>query len=113
MKFILDYRALFQANNDIHTLGDSKTGYMRTTSGLREEIITNNRYLTGQSPTVTGNNVYHIKVEPTSRHDVCTYARKRVMRSHTCALMRVSGDVHLHAQKARPLLEDRLVYNAT
>lgn len=26
MKFILDYRALFQANNDIHTLGDSKTG---------------------------------------------------------------------------------------
>ena len=26
MKFILDYRAMFQANNDIHTLGDSKTG---------------------------------------------------------------------------------------
>ena len=26
MKFVLDYRALFQANNDIHTLGDSKTG---------------------------------------------------------------------------------------
>lgn len=25
-KFILDYRAMFQANNDIHTLGDSKTG---------------------------------------------------------------------------------------
>ena len=26
MKFILDYRAMFQANNDIHTLGDNKTG---------------------------------------------------------------------------------------
>ena len=26
MKFILDQRALFQANNDIHTLGESKTG---------------------------------------------------------------------------------------
>lgn len=26
VKFVLDYRALFQANNDIHTLGDSKTG---------------------------------------------------------------------------------------
>ena len=26
MKFILDYRALFQANNDIHTLGHSTTG---------------------------------------------------------------------------------------
>ena len=25
-KFVLDYRAMFQANNDIHTLGDSKTG---------------------------------------------------------------------------------------
>ena len=26
MKFILDYRALLQANNDVHTLGDSRTG---------------------------------------------------------------------------------------
>ena len=26
MSFVLDYRALFQANNDVHTLGDSKTG---------------------------------------------------------------------------------------
>ena len=26
MKFVLDYRALFQANNDVHTLGESKTG---------------------------------------------------------------------------------------
>ena len=26
MKFILDQRALFQANNDVHTLGESKTG---------------------------------------------------------------------------------------
>lgn len=26
MKFVLDSRALFQANNDIHTLGESKTG---------------------------------------------------------------------------------------
>ena len=26
MQFVLDYRALFQANNDIHTLGDSKKG---------------------------------------------------------------------------------------
>lgn len=26
MKFVLNYRALFQANNDIHTLGESKTG---------------------------------------------------------------------------------------
>ena len=26
MQFVLDYRALFQSNNDIHTLGDSKTG---------------------------------------------------------------------------------------
>ena len=26
MKFILDYRALLQANNDIHVLGESKTG---------------------------------------------------------------------------------------
>ena len=26
MDFILDYRAMFQANNDVHTLGDSKTG---------------------------------------------------------------------------------------
>ena len=24
--FVLNYRALFQANNDIHTLGDSRTG---------------------------------------------------------------------------------------
>ena len=26
MRFVMDYRALFQANNDIHTLGESKTG---------------------------------------------------------------------------------------
>ena len=26
MDFVLNYRALFQANNDIHTLGDSRTG---------------------------------------------------------------------------------------
>ena len=26
MSFVLNYRAMFQANNDIHTLGDSKTG---------------------------------------------------------------------------------------
>ena len=26
MAFVLDYRALFQADNDVHTLGDSKTG---------------------------------------------------------------------------------------
>ena len=26
MQFVMDYRALFQANNDIHTLGESKTG---------------------------------------------------------------------------------------
>ena len=26
MKFILDFRALFQANNDLHTLGESRTG---------------------------------------------------------------------------------------
>ena len=26
MKFVLDSRALFQANNDMHTLGESKTG---------------------------------------------------------------------------------------
>ena len=25
-QFVIDYRALFQANNDIHTLGKSKTG---------------------------------------------------------------------------------------
>ena len=26
MDFVLNYRALFQANSDIHTLGDSRTG---------------------------------------------------------------------------------------
>ena len=26
MKFVLDQRALFQSNNDVHTLGESKTG---------------------------------------------------------------------------------------
>ena len=26
MRFVLDYRALFQANTDIHTLGESRTG---------------------------------------------------------------------------------------
>ena len=26
VSFVLDYRAMFQANNDIHTLGDCKTG---------------------------------------------------------------------------------------
>ena len=26
MKFVLTQRALFQSNNDIHTLGESKTG---------------------------------------------------------------------------------------
>ena len=26
MDFVLDHRALFQANNDVHTLGESKTG---------------------------------------------------------------------------------------
>ena len=26
MRFILDYKAMFQANNDLHTLGESKTG---------------------------------------------------------------------------------------
>ena len=26
MAFILNYRALFQANNDVHVLGESKTG---------------------------------------------------------------------------------------
>ena len=25
MQFVLDYRAMFQANNDVHTLGESKT----------------------------------------------------------------------------------------
>ena len=26
MRFVLDYRAMFQSNNDIHALGDSRTG---------------------------------------------------------------------------------------
>ena len=26
MRFVLDYRALFQANTDLHTLGESRTG---------------------------------------------------------------------------------------
>lgn len=26
MSFVMDYRAMFQANNDIHTLGESRTG---------------------------------------------------------------------------------------
>ena len=26
MKFVLDFRALFQANNDVHNLGESMTG---------------------------------------------------------------------------------------
>ena len=25
MRFVLDFRAMFQANNDVHTLGESKT----------------------------------------------------------------------------------------
>ena len=33
-QFVLDCRAMFQANNDVHTLGDSTTGMLRIAVGL-------------------------------------------------------------------------------